>query len=314
MKFIMVGTGGVGGYFGARLYRAGEQVKFIARGAHLEAMKSRGLRVVSRGETLYAPPSAVAGSLDEVEPADVVFFCVKSYDTESAARSLAPVLRPGSVVISLQNGIDNQEKIRRNIPAGRVFGGLAYIYASISRPGEVMESGGARRIQFGPLPGSSEEDRTYAKAVRDVCIRAGIETDVPDDISVAIWKKFIFITGTAGITALTGLTLGEILEVAPTRRLMIDAMHETEAVARARKVPLEPNFLTTMVESLSKFDPGTRSSLYQDLVHEKPMELEALAGAVVRYGEAAGVPTPIQRTIYAALLPYHLRYTQRASS
>jgi 2-dehydropantoate 2-reductase len=311
MKFIVLGSGGVGGYFGARLYRAGEQVRFIARGAHLEAMKSRGLRVVSRGESFLVPPSAAAGSLTEVEPADVILFCVKSYDTEATAKLLAPVLHAGSVVISLQNGVDNEEKIKRNIPTGRVFGGVAYIYASITRPGEVMESGSPRKIQFAPLPGGSEEDRAHARVIRDACVKAGIDAEVPEDIAVALWKKFIFITGAAGITALTGLTLGEVLEVAPTRRLMIDAMHETEAVARARKIPLEPGFLTAMVESLSKFDPGTRSSLYHDLAHEKPMELEALAGAVVRYGEAAGVPTPIQRTIYASLLPYHLRHTQR---
>jgi 2-dehydropantoate 2-reductase len=314
MKFVILGSGGVGGYFGARLYQAGEQVKFVARGAHLEAIKSRGLRVVSRGEALYVPPAAVAGSLAEAGPADVVLFCVKSYDTESSAKALTPVLHSGSVVISLQNGVDNEEKIRRNIETGRVFGGIAYIYASITRPGEVTESGSPRKIQFAPLPGGSEADRAYARTIRDVCIKAGIDADVPDDITVALWKKFIFITGAAGITALTGLTLGEILEVAPTRRLMIDAMHETEAVAHARKIQLEPGFLHHMVESLSKFDPATRSSLSLDLAHEKPMELEALAGTVVRYGEAAGVPTPIQRTIYASLLPYHLRHTQRMPS
>jgi 2-dehydropantoate 2-reductase len=314
MKFIILGSGGVGGYFGARLYQAGEQVKFVARGAHLEAMKSRGLRVVSRGETLHVPPAAAAGSLAEDEPADVILFCVKSYDTEATAKALAPVVHAGSAIISLQNGVDNEEKIKRNITIGKVFGGIAYIYASITRPGEVTESGSPRKIQFAPLPGSSEEDRAYARAIRDVCVKAGIDAEVPDDITVALWKKFIFITGAAGITALTGLTLGEILEVAPTRRLMIDAMHETEAVARARRIPLEPGYLTTMVESLSKFDPGTRSSLYHDLAHEKPMELEALAGTVVRYGEAAGVPTPIQRAIYASLLPYHLRHTQRMPS
>jgi 2-dehydropantoate 2-reductase len=263
---------------------------------------------------MLIPPRVIVGVLSGLEPADVVLVCVKSYDTESTAKLLAPVLHQNTVVISLQNGVDNEETIRRSIPGGRVFGGIAYVYATITRPGEVTESGGPRKLQFAPLPGGSEDDFAAARQIRDVCLRAGIDAEVPDDIQAALWKKFIFITGAAGLTALTRLTLGEILAVEPTRRLLLEAMRETEAVARARGVAIEPAFLDATFESLKKFDNATRSSLYYDLTHEKPMELEALAGTVVHYGEAAGVPTPIQRVIYSALLPYHLRHTQRTPS
>jgi 2-dehydropantoate 2-reductase len=314
MKFIVMGTGGVGGYFGARLFQSGQSVMFVGRGSHLEAMTRSGLRVVTRGETMLIPPRVIVGSVSALEPADVVLVCVKSYDTESTAKLLAPVLHQDTVVISLQNGVDNEEKILHSIPTGRVFGGIAYIYATITRPGEVTESGGPRKIQFAPFPGAGEEDFVAARRIREVCLRAGIDADVPDDIQAALWKKFIFITGAAGITALTRLTLGEILAVEPTRRLLLDAMRETESVARAKGIAIEPGFLDATFASLKKFDNATRSSLYYDLTHEKPMELEALAGTVVRFGRDTGVPTPIQRVIYSSLLPHHLRHTQRIPS
>ena len=310
MKFAVVGAGGVGGYFGARLAQAGEDVMFIARGAHREAMRTAGLRVISTEGTVTIPPARCVDSPGAVGPVDVVLFCVKSYDTESTAARLGPLLRPDTVVISLQNGVDNEGKILANIPTGTVFGGVAYIYSTITRPGEITETGGPKKVIFGPLPGAPENHRQRAGTILESVRAAGIDAEVAGDITEALWKKFIFITGAAGITALTRLTLGEILAVDDTRTLLLDAMTETAAVAQARGVQIEEGFLHGVFATLRRFDNNTRSSLHYDLSHGKPMEIDALSGTVVRLGAPLNILTPVHKTIYAALLPYHLKHSQ----
>ena len=310
MKFAVIGAGGVGGYFGARLVASGEDVMFLARGAHREAMRTQGLRVVSTEGTVTVPPSRCAGTPADIGPVDVVLFCVKSYDTESTAAQLGPLLHPGTVIISLQNGVDNEAQILARIPAGAVFGGVAYIYATITRPGEITENGGPKKIIFGPFKGAPESHRQRAAAILEAFRAAGISAEIAADITAALWKKFIFITGAAGITALTRLTLGEILAVDASRVLLLDAMTETSAVAQARGIRIEEGYLHGVFATLRRFDNNTRSSLYYDLSHGKPMEIDALSGTVVRYGAALGIPTPVHTTIYAALLPYHLKHQQ----
>jgi 2-dehydropantoate 2-reductase len=308
MRFAVIGAGGVGGFFGAQLAAAGFDVMFTARGRHLEAMQHHGLRVISGGQSVIVEPERCVRSPAEIGPVDVILFCVKSYDTESAGAQLGPLLRAGTVLISLQNGVDNEEKLRMLLPTAGVFGGVAYVYATITRPGEITESGGPKKIVFAPFEGAPQDQWQRASAILDACAQAGIHAELSDDILAALWKKFIFITGAAGITALTRLTLGEILAVEQTRTLLSDAMRETESVARARNIRIEAGYLDGVFETLKKFDNNTRSSLYYDLTHGKPLEVDALAGTVVRYGAALGVPTPVQRTIYAALLPYHLQH------
>jgi 2-dehydropantoate 2-reductase len=312
MKFAVIGAGGVGGYFGARLVEAGEDVMFIARGAHREAMRTTGLRVVSTEGTVTVPSSRCADSPAAIGPVDVVLFCVKSYDTDTTATMLAPLLRPDTVIISLQNGVDNEERILARSGTGMVFGGVAYIYSTITRPGEITETGGPKKIIFGPFAGTPDTHRQRAAAILESFRAAGISAEIAADITTALWKKFIFITGAAGVTALTRLTLGEILAVDASRTLLLDAMTETSTVAQARGIPIEEGFLHGVFATLRRFDNNTRSSLYHDLAHGKPMEIEALAGTVVRFGAALGIPTPVHKTIYAALLPYHLKHMQAA--
>jgi 2-dehydropantoate 2-reductase len=314
MRFAVIGTGGVGGYFGARLAAAGLDVVSTARGAHYEALRTSGLRVVSTDGTTVVPPGHFVGSAGAIGPADVVLVCVKTYDAQQVVRELSGVLQPETVIISLQNGVENDALWRGAFPRCHVFGGTAYIYATITRPGEVTERGGPKKIAFGPYPGASPELARRASRILDVVAGAGITAEIPADIVAAIWKKFIFITGAAGITALTRLTLGEILAVPATRTLLTDAMRETEAVAHARGVSIEPAYLESVFETLGKFDTATRSSLYNDLAHGKPLEIEALSGTVVRLGAAAGIPTPVHRTIYATLLPHHLLHMKNRKS
>jgi 2-dehydropantoate 2-reductase len=310
MRCAVIGAGGVGGFFGAMLAAAGEDVMFTARGSHLEAMRREGLRVTSPGRSLQVSPERCVGSPAQIGPVDTVFFCVKSHDTERAIPALSPLLGPSTVIISLQNGIDNEATLKRALPECMIFGGVAYIYSTITRPGEITVAPGPSRIVFGPFEGAPPDERRRAEQIRNVCTHAGITAEVPDDIIAALWKKFIFITGAGGITALTRLTLGEILAVGETRDLLADAMRETESIARARGVRIGDHFLDGVLESLPGFDNKTRSSLYYDLVHGKPLEIEALAGTVVRFGTAMGIPTPVNRAVYAALLPYHLHNSE----
>jgi 2-dehydropantoate 2-reductase len=305
MRFLIFGAGGIGGYFGAKLACAGEDVWFMARGKHLEAIKSRGLNVNSAQEHLHVAPDKFASNVADAGKADVVLFCVKSYDTENAARQMIPALKKDSVVICLQNGIDNEEKIRKIIPMGTVYGGAAYIYSTVTAPGEISRFEGPAKIVFGPLD-NKLDDRSHQ--IHQVFQKAGVNADLSPSIEIELWKKFIFITGASGVTALTRLTLGEILANPETRALLRSTMEETMSVARAKHIPLDNYLIDSFFDTLQKFRNDTRSSLYYDLANEKPMEVEALAGTVVREAKQLKIPTPIQNTIYASLLPYHLKH------
>ncbi len=307
MKFLVLGAGGVGGYFGAKLSVAGEDVHFVARGTHLQAMKQNGLSVRSTNEDFRIPPEKIHGDVSEVDNPDLVLLCVKAYDTDAATRQLLPTLQEHSVVMSLQNGIDNEEVIQRRAPGTTVYGGVAYIYSTITSPGVITRNEGPAKIVFGPM--DHRVDGT-SKTILETLRKAGINADLSSDIRTEIWKKFTFITAVSGITALTRLTLGEILANAETRDLVREAMKETYAVAKAKHITLEANLIDSFFETMSRFTNDTRSSLYYDLANGKPMELDTLAGTVVKLGRELGVPTPIQKTIYASLLPYHLRHVQ----
>jgi len=309
MKFVVMGSGGVGGFFGGKLARGGQEVWFVARGEHLKAMQAAGLRIESSEGNYTIPPGRITGRTEDAGPADVILICVKSYDTESATRQLIPIVKHDTIVISLQNGVDNEEKMKKILPTGIVYGGVALIYATITTPGVVTETGGPKKLTFGPLSHPAGMDDERGKTVLNSMIGAGINAEYTLDIHSALWKKFIFITAVAGLTTITRLTLGEILSVSETRRLLVDAMREVELIAKAKGARIEPGFMDMIFQTLRNFENNTHSSLYYDLMHQKPMEIEALSGIVVRYGAELDIPTPINKTIYAALLPYHLKHS-----
>jgi 2-dehydropantoate 2-reductase len=306
-----MGTGGVGGFFGARLASVGEDVRFIARGSHLDAMKASGLTVTTTGETFTIPPEKITGDPASIGTADVVLFCVKAYDTIPAARLIAPLLRPDSLVISLQNGVDNVAKIRQHIPHGKAYGGVAYISSRIAAPGEIAETGGFQRIVFGP---SGEPMAQRARDLHASFLRAGVKCDLEENVDKELWKKYIFIASMGALAALTRLTHGEIISNPQTLSLMFDAMCEVQAVAWKLGITVEALNREKVVEGLKRFDPDTRSSMYFDLVAGKPMEIEAFNGTVVRFGEQLGIPTPIHRVLYASLLPHHFKHTRERTS
>lgn len=313
MRFAIIGTGGVGGYFGGKLALAGQDVWFVARGEHLRAMARNGLRLKTSEGSVVVPPGNMTDRLADIGPADVILLCVKAYDTEAVARQLDPILKDESIIISLQNGVDNEAIVRALIQRGTVYGGVANIYSTITAPGEVTETGGPRMVIFGPLhpPGEQHADDPRARDILSVFLHAGIRAVVSRDMFSDLWKKFVFITAVGGLTALTRLTLREILSVAESRLLLVDAMKETEAVARAAGAVIEAGFIDTVLATLQKFDTSTRSSLYYDLTHGKPLEIESLSGTVVRLGREHGIPTPVHRVIHASLLPYHILHTSR---
>jgi 2-dehydropantoate 2-reductase len=305
MRFVVMGTGGIGGFFGAALARAGEDVWFVSRGKHLEAMQHSGLRISSTLGNFTIPPGQIVHSPSRISHADVVLFCVKSYDTEAAAQQLSPLIDSHALVISLQNGVDNVEKIAGVLPRCHTYGGAAYISSRITAPGHITETGGFQRIIFGPVAG---EASALAREVHDSLLRAGIKSQLTGDIRRDLWQKLVFIASMGSLTALSRLTHGEIIGNPGTRALMFDAMREARSVAFKLGIEIEQIDETRVLEGLKRFSDDTRSSMYYDLISEKPMEVEALNGTVVRLGDQLGVPTPIHRVIYSILLPYHLRH------
>ncbi|MBI5464401.1 MAG: 2-dehydropantoate 2-reductase [Ignavibacteriales bacterium] len=305
MRVLILGTGGVGGYFGAKLAAGGNDVWFVARGSHLAAMQERGLVVQSPEKTLRIPPGQMVARPADAPPADVIFFCVKSYDTESAAEQLKPAIHSRSVILCLQNGIDNEEKIQRILPDTEVYGGVAYISSTMTAPGEITEGGGIRKIVFGP---TKQSTGTHTDSILHALTSSGIQAERSSDIRLDLWKKFVFITGAAGVTALTRQTLHEIISDVYVRQLFRDAMAETELVGRAHGVPLPSDIVEGFLSSVQRFKNNTYSSLYHDLVNGKPLEIDALAGTVVRLADRYHLAVPIQQTIYAALHPFHVKH------
>ncbi len=305
MKILIHGAGGIGGYFGAKLAHGGNEVWCVARGEHFAAMKKNGLRVNSTEGEFRIHPDHIINSPAGAPLVDFVLFCVKTYDTESAAAQLEPVVDDKTVIISLQNGIDNEEKIQSLLKKGIVYGGVANISSRIVAPGEIAETGGVVRIAFGPMNNSLLPER--AQEILDCFARAKITAHLSNNILIDLWLKFIFITSAGGFMAMSRLTQGEVLAVEQTRTTVFSAMKEVESLALAQNIQLDPLEEEKVFNGMKKFDLNTRPSMYYDLVREKPMEIEALNGTVVRLGKQLGIPTPIHNTIYSALLPFHLK-------
>ena len=311
MKIAVYGAGGVGGYYGGKLARAGHEVHLIARGSHLAAIRADGLVVHSvRGDfTVHGPATDDPA---EVGPCDAVLFCVKSYDTAQAAARLVPMLADGTAVVSLQNGVDNEPVIADVIGWPHVLGGASFIFATISEPGVVNHTGGPASLSIGEFGGERSERVT---ALAGACEAAGIPTEVPDDIRTVLWAKYAFICAQAGMTAATRLPIGDIRGSEPAWRMFRALVEEVVAVGRAEGVPLPDRLVDSHLRATMGLEPDSRSSLYHDLSTGHRMELEALHGTLTRLADTHGVPAPAARAIYAILQPWASRmdYTRSAS-
>jgi len=301
MRVAVMGAGGTGGYFGSLLARAGEEVTFIARGPHLKAIRARGLSVKSRLAGDFTVPAEATDDPSRVGAVDLVLFCVKAYDTDTAAQQIQPLIGPETMILSVQNGIDNEERIARVVGDEPVIGGVAQVSSVIEAPGVVAQTAGAGRLIFGELAGGSSP-RT--ERLLSAFQKAGIAAVRHPDIRVALWEKFLLICAFGGLTALTRLPIGPILACHETSTMFRGTMAEVEAIGRVSGIALPAECVDQVFAMAAGVEPWARGSLYHDLATGRRLELEVLNGTVVRLGRERGVPTPLNFAIYAALKPY----------
>ena len=300
MRIVVMGAGGTGGYFGAKLARAGLDVTFVARGAHLAGIRAHGLRVKSAIEGEWVVRAPTVDRLDGLPPAGLVLFCVKSFDTEDAAHAIRPVVGAHTGVLSIQNGVDNEDTLGRILGPGHVMGGVAQVFATIEAPG-VINHALLGRIIFGEMDGKETE---RVRATLAACERAGIPAEISPHILRALWEKYVFIAAAAGMTALTRLPAGVLRRVPETRRMYRLLLEEMAALGRAVGAGLADGAVDACLETLDALGPTAYSSLHHDLSHGRRLELEALHGHAVRLGLRHGIATPMLFAVYAALRPY----------
>lgn len=298
MRIAIMGSGGVGGYFGAKLAKGGAEVVFIARGAHLAAMRQRGLAIEGPEPLALAKVDATDDPAT-VGPVDVVLFCVKLWDSESAARSLAPMIAPKTTVISLQNGVQKDDILRPLVGETAIMGGVAYMATTVPRPGVITQTGRFHRMIFGEYDGRPSE---RAAALLAACQRGGINAEISTDIRCAIWEKFVFLVGLSGSTSTMRKPLGRIRGNPRSRAFLFDLMRETVAVGRALGVDLPEVYAQSQLAFADTLPPDMTSSMQHDLERGRRLELGWLSGAVMALGEGAGVPTPANRAVNDILI------------
>ena len=300
MRVAVLGTGGVGGFFGGRLAAAGTDVTFIARGAHLAALRERGLRIESPQGDVHVPRVATTDDPGTVGPVDIVFFTVKLYDTDAAVRLLPPLIGPNTLVVPFQNGVDSVNVLTRAVGREHVAGGTAYIAAVIAEPGVIRHTAMSRLI-VGPL---GAEAPPMLEQLVQACRRARFDAVLSENILVDIWAKFVRLTVFSGMTAVTRCPIGPLRDDQALAEMMRGALKESMAVARGKGVPVTDALIDEVQVATAALPPNARSSMLEDLERGRPLELPWLSGAVVRIGEEVGVPTPIHRFITTVLAPH----------
>ncbi|MDQ2917185.1 MAG: 2-dehydropantoate 2-reductase [Pseudomonadota bacterium] len=301
MRIALMGTGGVGGYFGAKLAQAGNDVAFVARGAHLEAMRANGLCVESAGGDIVLPTVVATDDPSSLAPVDVVMFCVKLWDVEHAAGQIAPLIADGGVVIPFQNGVDSPDILARVLGEAHVLGGVAYIAASIRAPGVIAHVGSMATLRVGAFD-NGLTDR--AQAFVQACTLAGIDAQFAPDIRRALWEKFVFLTALSGLTSLARQPVGGIRSDPDLRAAFEAAMRETVTVARVRDIALGDDFLAAQMRAIDALPAEMRSSMQNDLLAGRRLEAPWLCGRVAELAAGAGIAAPVNATIYAGLKPY----------
>ncbi len=299
MKIAFMGAGGVGGLIGARLAEAGCDVSFIARGSHLKAMRENGLKLESQVGEVHLRDVRVTDDPAQIGPVDRVIFAVKLWDTEAAARAMAPLLGPDTGVMSLQNGVRKDDILRPIVGEKRLMGGVAYMGTAISRPGVIHHTGTMQRVVFGEYDGRRSK---RAETLLEYLRKTGIDAQLSDDVRRSIWEKFVFLVAMAAVTASIRLPIGPIRSHPLTRQLYLDALREAAAVGRAQGVKLPPDFAEERMAFVDTLPETMTASLQLDLERGNPLEVEWLSGSVVELGAAAGVPTPIHRVVRDILI------------
>jgi 2-dehydropantoate 2-reductase len=304
MHFAIIGAGAVGGYYGALLSRAGQDVSFVARGAHLDAIRAHGLRIASGAVGDFVARTRAESDPARIGHADVVVVAVKTYDNATALPMLRPLVGPETVVLTLQNGVDSAEEVAAIAGPRQTIAGATYIATAIEAPGVIRQTGSHRRIVFGEVfdagPGVSARVRRIETAMK----AADIHAEAVADARVPLWEKFIYLAPFAALTGAARLPIGPLLAIEDTRDAFVALVNEVAAVARASDMPVAGDLVDRIVTYTIGIPPATRSSLLIDLSQGKRIEVESLPGSVVRRGRAAHVPTPMMSALYAVLKPH----------
>lgn len=301
MKIAIMGSGGVGGYYGALLAQAGNDVTFIARGAHLEAMRKNGLRVKSDAGEFTVQPVQATDDPSEIGTVDTVLFSTKLYDTISAANLIKPIVGPDTFVVTVQNGVSSPDMLSDVLGSGHVLGGSTYIISHLHEPGIIEHMGTFKTILFGELDGQITE---RAKRFEKVCAEAGIDVTLSENIERVMWEKFIPLAVMSGVASLARSPMGVITGDPELNAVVTEAVAEVVAVGRAKGIDLAEDAEVRTVKSARSAPPETRPSMLVDLERGKPLELPWLSGMVAKMGAEVGVPTPVHRMIAAALKPF----------
>jgi len=299
LRIAIMGSGGVGGYLGARLQRGGADVTFIARGAHLAAMRENGLTIESTHEPIRLPKVNATDDPRTIGPVDIVLFAVKLWDTESAARSLLPIVGPTTGIISLQNGVQKDDLLRGIFGVPAVMGGAAYMATTIGRPGVIVQTGSFQRMVFGEYDGKRSP---RAQALLDAALSGGINAEISDDIRRALWEKYVFLVAISGATTSMRMPLSPIRENPRTRQFLLDLLREAVAVGRAQGVALPEDFVEQRISFIDGLPADMRASMAHDLQRGQRLEVQWLSGGVADMGAALGVPTPANRAVYDILV------------
>lgn len=301
MRIAVMGTGGVGGYFGGRLAEAGNEVHFIARGRHLAAIRENGLKVLSNRGDIHLNPANATDDPATIGPVDIVIFTVKAYDTESAAELCRPLIGPKTGVVTFQNGVDSTETIGRVLGPGHVIGGVANISAIIETPGVIRHFADLQILRFGEM---DDQRSPRVEAFAAACEAAGIDTHIVKSIERELWTKFIFLASMSAANCLTRQALGPIRDNPTMKTLLERLVEEVIAVGRAKGVKLHDDQKAITMKTLNSLPAAMKTSLLAALERGEKLEARHLSGAVARMGGEIGVPTPTHYAAYAALIPF----------
>lgn len=300
MHIVIFGTGGVGGYFGGRLAQAGEKVTFIARGEHLQAIQAHGLEVKSIKGDFTIQPATATDDTTQLHDVDVVLTCVKMWQLPNAAKAIIPMLERDTTVIPLENGVEAPSQLAEILGREHIMGGLCQIASRITSPGVIEHTGLEPYIAFGEL-----DNHPSARAQRLLITfqHAGVTAEIPPDITIAMWNKFLFISAVSGIGSVTRVPFGIFRSTEGTRRMLQEALEECYAIAVAQGIRLPAERVNNTLAFIDSLPPGTTASMQRDIIAGHPSELEAQNGALVRMGLKLKIPTPVHTFIYNSLLP-----------
>jgi 2-dehydropantoate 2-reductase len=303
MKILIMGTGGVGGYYGGLLARQGNDVTFIARGAHLYAIRHEGLKVKSIHGDFTVSPANATEDATKAGPVDLIVFSVKTYHTDEAAEAIQPAVGPQTAVLSLQNGIDAAERIGKVVGMEHVLGGATWLSSAVEGPGVIKQVSQFRRIVFGELGGGQS---SRIQSIYEVLKNTGSTVEISEDILKILWTKFVFIAAVSSLGSLTRLPMGDYRSVSEARGLISGIMREIETLAGAQGIVLDEDVVAKSLEFMDNSGPHIKPSMQLDVESGRRTEIESMIGVIGRKGRELGVPTPVADFVYASLLPIEL--------